>query len=163
MKKFFLVTLFVIFTSLTIPFVRPLVRADHESGKPFEEIWQAIRALQQQIVNIELVPGPQGPTGLQGPEGPQGPPGSSGGGDSQLLLFTRPGPWVTILAMADALAECEMGETLIGGGYEVTGGGVFITNAKIVIIGHPAWMVTGSITSGTSRDIRAIAHCAKIL
>ncbi|MFX0125468.1 MAG: hypothetical protein ACFFAE_17740 [Candidatus Hodarchaeota archaeon] len=51
------------------------------NGKPFQEIWEAIEFLQEQIDNIELIPGPEGPqgsTGPAGPEGPQGPPGEDG-------------------------------------------------------------------------------------
>jgi len=64
--------------------------------QPFEKIWTALTDLQNQINNIQLIPGPEGlvgPTGpqgpqglqglegqqgLQGPEGPQGPQGLQG-------------------------------------------------------------------------------------
>lgn len=44
-------------------------------GQPFQKIWHAILDLQEQIEDIQLTPGPQGPPGEQGPEGPQGKPG----------------------------------------------------------------------------------------
>jgi hypothetical protein len=51
------------------------------NGKPFQELWEAIEFLQEQIATIELTPGPegpQGPTGPAGPEGSQGLPGEDG-------------------------------------------------------------------------------------
>jgi len=44
-------------------------------GQPFQKIWHAILDLQEQIDDIQLTPGPQGPPGEQGPEGLQGKPG----------------------------------------------------------------------------------------
>lgn len=146
---------------LSTPFI-----AGADSGNPWDRVWNAINelratalSLQNEIYTISLTPGPEGPEGSVGPMGPQGPAGAGG----QMILFTRPGPWVTIGAIADALAECNEGETLVGGGYQVSGGGVFILGARIVMIGRPVWMVTGQIPSGPSRDIQAIAHCAKMI
>lgn len=55
------------------------------NGKPFEEIWNeigeiwdALFGLQDQVDNIELLPGPPGPQGPQGEPGPEGPPGPPG-------------------------------------------------------------------------------------
>ncbi|MHA2330300.1 MAG: hypothetical protein ACXACR_17405, partial [Candidatus Hodarchaeales archaeon] len=45
------------------------------NGKPFQELWEAIEFLQEQIATIELIPGPPGPAG---PVGPQGLPGKDG-------------------------------------------------------------------------------------
>ncbi len=57
-------------------------------GQPFQALWDAIADLQadlqQQIDDLELIPGPvgpqgpPGPVGPEGPEGPQGPPGPEG-------------------------------------------------------------------------------------
>ena len=46
-----------------------------------EEVLQTLSELQQEIADIQLIPGPPGPAGPQGPEGlagPQGPEGSAG-------------------------------------------------------------------------------------
>ena len=43
-------------------------------GQPFQIVWEAINYLQEQIDNIELIPGPPGP---QGSQGEQGLPGTS--------------------------------------------------------------------------------------
>ena len=45
------------------------------NGKGFQELWAAVCDLQQQIDNIQLIPGPQGPPGPTGATGLQGPPG----------------------------------------------------------------------------------------
>jgi len=48
------------------------------NGKGFQELWAAVCDLQQQIDNIQLIPGPQGPPGPTGATGLQGPPGPTG-------------------------------------------------------------------------------------
>ena len=47
-------------------------------GNPFQELWGAIDWLQEQIDNIELIPGPQGEQGAQGESGIDGQDGLSG-------------------------------------------------------------------------------------
>ncbi len=42
------------------------------------KIWKAIERLEQQIRNIQLIPGPQGPAGPQGEQGVAGPTGAQG-------------------------------------------------------------------------------------
>lgn len=42
------------------------------NGNPFQEIWNAIKDLREQVRNIQLIPGPRGPQGEQGPPGPRG-------------------------------------------------------------------------------------------
>jgi len=67
------------------------VGGDTPKGDPFEELWDAVHDMQDQIMSIwtaiediELTPGPQGEQGLQGdsgdlgPAGPQGPKGDPG-------------------------------------------------------------------------------------
>lgn len=58
------------------------VRAiDGNTGVPFSALWDAVNYLQNQINNIKLTPGPQGPkgdTGSQGIQGPVGPKGDVG-------------------------------------------------------------------------------------
>jgi hypothetical protein len=52
--------------------------ADNTSGKPFEDIWNAIAALGGRIDSIALTPGPQGPKGEKGDKGEPGEPGPAG-------------------------------------------------------------------------------------
>lgn len=47
-------------------------------GQPFQAIWDAIQNLQNQIDNIELLPGPQGHPGPEGPQGLKGEQGLQG-------------------------------------------------------------------------------------
>jgi len=55
-----------------------MVSAQNAEGEPFQALWNAVKNLQQQIDNIELNPGPQGPVGPQGPQGEPGPRGPQG-------------------------------------------------------------------------------------
>lgn len=50
---------------------------DSDKGKK-KGIKHRVDALEQELANIELTPGPQGETGTTGPVGPQGPAGSDG-------------------------------------------------------------------------------------
>jgi len=63
-------------------------------GQPFDELWDAIIKLQNDLTSIETgvgIPGPQGEQGpqgqqgLAGPQGEQGPPGSGGSTDLSAL------------------------------------------------------------------------------
>jgi len=48
------------------------------NGQPFQALWDAIADLQDQIDELELIPGPVGPQGPQGEQGEPGPPGPQG-------------------------------------------------------------------------------------
>lgn len=58
--------------------VNVVLAKDDPNGTPFRHLWQAIKNLQEQIDNIQLIPGPQGPKGDPGSQGPQGPIGPQG-------------------------------------------------------------------------------------
>lgn len=91
MKKssLMLISLFIlsVFSISFVSSAEELSRAQFDEssavyGNPFLLIWEAIYALQdaviflqEQIDNIELIPGPPGPEGPQGPQGEQGIPG----------------------------------------------------------------------------------------
>ncbi len=47
-------------------------------SNPFDSVWVAIRDLQRQITNIQLIPGPAGQRGETGPAGSQGETGLTG-------------------------------------------------------------------------------------
>jgi hypothetical protein len=49
-----------------------------DNGQPFQDLWDAIKALGERIDNIQLTPGPQGPAGADGAQGPIGPAGADG-------------------------------------------------------------------------------------
>lgn len=54
------------------------MRSTNASGNPFAPLWEAIQGLQDQIDNLDLIPGPQGETGPQGDQGPIGLQGLQG-------------------------------------------------------------------------------------
>lgn len=68
MRKCFLVfcILIAITTIITIPAMAVKDETVTSNGQPFLEIWTAINNLQNQINNIQLTPGPQGPKGDPG-------------------------------------------------------------------------------------------------
>jgi hypothetical protein len=77
MKK----TIFLCLVIVLLFGVNMVLAKDEPKGTPFSAIWNVINDLQQQISNIQLLPGPQGPQGeqgIQGPQGIQGEPGSKG-------------------------------------------------------------------------------------
>lgn len=43
------------------------VKANSDTQNPFQLVWNAINDLQEQIDNIQLIPGPEGPQGEPGP------------------------------------------------------------------------------------------------
>ena len=69
---------------LSLLFVVLFLFAPMATAKPsdqinrFDLLWAAIADLQNQIDNIQLIPGPQGEQGPVGPMGPQGPQGDTG-------------------------------------------------------------------------------------
>lgn len=80
-----------------------VVSAANEKN-PFEMVWAAIKDIQEQIVNIALLPGPQGEQGpvgatstVPGPIGPQGPQGEPGEGGPSLVLKDANGQNLGIL------------------------------------------------------------------
>jgi len=62
------------------------------SGEPFDELWDAIIKLQNDLANIQVSngdQGPAGPPGAQGPQGPQGPAGDSSGSVDLSVIESR--------------------------------------------------------------------------
>jgi len=71
----------IVFAMLAIVMAPALAKDDKvttSNGLPFQEIWAAIRELQDKLNNIQLTPGPQGPPGADGAPGVQGAPGKDG-------------------------------------------------------------------------------------
>lgn len=113
-----------------------------KGGEPFNALWDAISGLEQQIVTIELTPGPQGPQGEMGPQGPagedgvdgqDGAPGADGATGPQgpagpagvisvnnISVIVRKGDIVEGEAgkAIAAVATCTSNEVLTGGGYK---------------------------------------------
>ena len=112
-----------------------------EGGNPFDALWEAVQNLQEQIDNIEILPGPEGPQGEPGPSGPPGPTGEPGpqgiqgiqgptgapgaGGDlSSVPRYTRHIDF-NLPAQQDfggitsGFVSCESGDIMISGGVSV--------------------------------------------
>jgi len=74
---------YIVLSVLALVLVSGTALAKSENGVPFADVWSAITNLQNQITNIQLLPGPQGEQGLQGIQGEQGEKGDKGdSGDS---------------------------------------------------------------------------------
>lgn len=89
MKKSILVGLFVLCLAFSLVALNVVLADNKPKGGPFQAIWNAIASLQQQIDNIQLIPGPQGPPGPTGPigsKGPQGPSGVTGAGNVAFIF-----------------------------------------------------------------------------
>ncbi len=93
MKKFLRLLISYVLIFVALFFISSVVFAADISltadekipGKPFEELWAAVKALQvkvsdlqNQLNNIQLTPGPQGVQGKQGFQGISGSDGLSG-------------------------------------------------------------------------------------
>jgi len=65
MKKIYVpgIALVAILTFVLLSVLSVKVSADTDSGNPFQAIWGAIENLQEQISNIQLIPGPKGEPG----------------------------------------------------------------------------------------------------
>lgn len=79
MKRLVLLLIVFLFCIPSIVFSDVALTSDGKvPGTPFVVLQQQIDQLTQQLLNIQLTPGPQGPIGLTGPEGPMGPMGPQG-------------------------------------------------------------------------------------
>ena len=149
------------------------------AASPWEDIWAAIANLQEQITNIALTPGPQGPIGPQGEQGPQGVPGPTGpeGPPGQAInkdliykvsssfgiVHTGPATFVT--------ARCsDNNDALLSGGFsksrdEFNDHTVIISSAGMPTDTPAGWTV-GAYSSADSDispgSIQAEAYCLRV-
>lgn len=68
----------VLISGLLLISAGTVIASNKPNGTPFQAIWDAIDNLQNQIDNIQIIPGPQGEKGEKGDVGPQGPQGPAG-------------------------------------------------------------------------------------
>lgn len=146
-----------------------------EGGNPLNAIWNAINSLQQevadlwnsnanlqnQIENIELIPGP---TGEPGPQGELGPAGSF-----NTYRVTSPIVFVNIASTANTRALCEPGDKIMSGGFFANGSTLQITQSRPELVtstpGVQGWFVEGSTANPPAGilpgigDIAAFALC----
>ena len=114
----------------------------------------------------QLPAGPQGPKGdpgAQGAPGPQGPKGDKGNaGATNVTKRSAVGPSVGAGGYSNAIASCQAGETLVGGGaaYEFTG--QLVTDPTLTESGpapnsDSSWRVSYR-NDGAGGPMRAIAY-----
>jgi hypothetical protein len=156
-------------------------------GGPFDAVWEAIEELREQIASIPAgeqgPPGPQGPQGPQGETGPQGPQGSQGttGPQGPQGVQGPPGPagtatfpnvyirTVTVTVpplsefagLTEGMAECDAGDKLLSGGFQVNTGGVYTVRSEpFPFFAQPAW-VAGVINETDGAKVLTVkAYCA---
>lgn len=68
----------VLISGLLLISASTVIASEKPEGNPFKAIWDAVNNLQEQINNIQLLPGPQGEKGEKGDTGSQGPQGPAG-------------------------------------------------------------------------------------
>lgn len=92
--------------------------------KPFNKIWNALLDLQEQIDNIQLIPGPEGPPGIEGEKGDTGPEGEKGdAGECECSINLE--EFEALVERVKALEEGDDDEP--DSGNEVRDGDVIIT------------------------------------
>ena len=101
-----------------------LAKENQTNGTPFDEIWAAIKGLEQQIADIQLTPGPEGPAGPQGPQGIPGPTVFARVSSGGTLVASSPGvtilphdsarPGYYRLVFPQSLDGCALTATLMG-------------------------------------------------
>ena len=69
---------YLVFSIVGFLLISGVVLAKSDEAAPFQLLWDAISYLQEQIDNIQLIPGPVGPEGPQGAQGEVGPQGPAG-------------------------------------------------------------------------------------
>ena len=75
MKLFLVILVILLMTSSVFAYVE---KPKRWWKNPFRKIWNTLLDLQEQIDNIQLIPGPQGEQGQQGPSGIDGEKGDTG-------------------------------------------------------------------------------------
>ena len=119
-------------------------------AKPFKKIWTAINHLQDEINNIHLIPGPQGPAG-------------TGTGSSVTYYFSSNSVSVDPGATGTSIALCHSGDSVTGGGYSLGGlRGDIPFNTFYYAPPDKGWMVSinNAPTSPGPGTLTANAICA---
>jgi hypothetical protein len=101
--------------------------------------------------------GPQGNTGPQGPEGPEGPAGSLGSVVIYKRSVTVPAP---VGLITEALAACDTGDNILGGGFNTTTSGLQITRSEpFPFFSPPAWVATATNEGDGTGTLHAHVLC----
>ncbi len=137
---------------------------------PWDRVWTAIQDLQNQIANIQLIPGPQGPEGPQGPAGTNGingAPGATGPQGQQGPAGTsRFSGYAVVNSLAidgggffgTLFAVCRPGDQLITGGFSGGGFGVEFIQSRPYFVSE-GWYVDAVNRGPSSRTVTVYAWC----
>lgn len=165
-----------------------VVLAKGNPNDPLKPIWDAISALQQQaadlqqqITNIQLIPGPPGPQGIKGepgqdglpgeqgligPEGPMGPEGPVPTGVISGYEVIEASSTVSIAAgeNAYAVAYCPSGKKALGGGASVNNPNLHLYSSYPTGGDNLGWIVwyNNPHTNIVNGTIQVKAICAKV-
>ncbi len=129
MKKILIFVIFGVFL-----FFATSVKA--ENMNPWNSVWAAIADLQNQIANIQLIPGPQGPSG------PQGEIGLAG--SLNTYRVTSPIVSVGLGDTAEVSALCNPGDQIVSGGFFAEGSTLQILQSRPDLLSPQRWYVQGS-------------------
>lgn len=174
MRKLLTVTLLV-FVILVSP---KAVAAVANGGNPWDLVWAAIGNLQNQIDNIQLIPGPAGPAGpagATGPIGPQGIQGSSGpalSGINKDLIYVVSSAYTSVLPgpVTFVHVQCnDNNDPVLSGGYQISQGQnshtEIIVNAGQPTDGTAGWTI-GAITDAQNNlspgQVHVEAYCLRV-
>jgi hypothetical protein len=117
----------------------------------------------------QLPAGPQGPKGDPGVQGPKGDPGIQGPkgdpGATNVTKRSAAGPSVGLGGFSTAVASCQAGETLVGGGSAYNSTGQFAADPTLTWSGpalnsDSSWRVTYRNDDVPTMSAYAYAFCA---
>ena len=176
-QKKILATIAIAFLAGTV--TTSFASATTASGTPFDQLRAAIQDLQNQINNIQLTPGPQGPQGapgsqgpqglqglpgpqgIQGIPGPQGPQGTPGAGSSVTFYLIRHYETFTSQNSIVSIALCNAGDFPTGGGYSAGGvRGVVASNSFYLVTPDIGWATVMAFDTPSSGTLETDVICA---
>ena len=100
--------------------------------------------------------GAKGDPGAQGPKGDKGDPGAPG--VSGYTTVVGPGTTLAAGAFGGAVASCPAGEKALGGGFNTSKGGVFVSYNGMDN-NHTAWIAQGQNSLATQGWVQAFVIC----
>jgi hypothetical protein len=107
------------------------------------------------------IQGPIGPNGTQGPQGIQGPAGPAGLSTINTTnIYTNLGPIITVgnNAFASSIANCDPGDTALGGSWLLSGTGVVIRGDQ-PLVNESGWNATAQGTAPAGGFVLADVEC----
>lgn len=152
-KKIFLLT----FTFLSLAFFTGTVRSASDAS-PWDSIRASIQNLQNQIDNIQLLPGP---TGMQGPQGIQGPGGIFPSIYTKMNTVIVP-PRSEHPSVTTNTVYCDAGDKILSGGWSMDYQGFdIIENGELFpTYEYNAWHVSVFNEDENPKNLLVSIRCA---